>query len=375
MNCWYQHGDSTNPAHWAMAVSPLCQMGQRALAAAAATARHDNSSSSSALLPTFQNLVLHQCASLKDTIPNWSWGRALWEVATSRWMDSGLWHGIDRINFIEHSIASGNGTTTGTTEGEDWVCFEDLYMSPSYGHFGPAIKDSDIWREGLLKAAGVEDPTILDQSQRDPVIPDPNQGHPVIPDQRQADEKSLEHRCREGKLRIQIFQRTPHSRAFANLAEVMTLAQEYTREPVKVVTVGPSTPLSEQASVFSNYDLMISPHGSQLVNMVFSDAKHSAIIEVVPANWEDVFKMNAQRAGFAHYHISTSHDPTGDTALVPSHWNCSQGIAYMERNCPVDKDGVRVCRNPRRNPLIYCDIGVHLDILREDIRAAIKALC
>jgi hypothetical protein len=113
------------------------------------------------------------------------------------------------------------------------------------------------------------------------------------------------------KARILIFQRsaTRSLRKFDNLGEVINLAQSYSTVPVSVVTVNTTTSLADQIRLFNNFDILITPHGSHLVNGIFTvNPGDKAVIEVDPFVFEKVFFSNYyHRLRFGNYVFSSGH--------------------------------------------------------------------
>jgi len=200
----------------------------------------------------------------------------IWEVATSNWLDAGLWQGLDGINLIEYPEEGGKDV---------WTCFEDLYLVPRYGVYYSPPPDYDKWYETLWKVVG----------------------GPF------SQEDTVEERCRGNRLRIHVLQRDPRSRAFTNLENVTALAEEYTSLKVPVASVSASMSVREQARVFSDFDVLITPHGSQLVNLLFT-MRRAAVIEINIVMRDMSWQKNYAPL-HAYYGFSTNHQPSGTPDL------------------------------------------------------------
>ena len=147
-----------------MAVSHLFEVGQRVL--------EEKSTGRGSPAPVFMTLVLHQCASLKRMMRGeWEWGRILWQASTAKWSTAGLWQHPDAVEVIEYPFG----------EAHNWTCFEDLYIYPSYGNFVPGPKDLAQWQNTIHDVIGRSEGVSLGG-------------------------ENLHHRCRDGQLRIVIFQ-------------------------------------------------------------------------------------------------------------------------------------------------------------------------
>ena len=341
LNCWQRGPDDTNPSHWLMKVVKLFEISQMVL-------------QGSLSLPTFRHLAFHQCPSYHHTIQGdnvWPWGKAVWEAATSVWGLAGLWpqgfddDDVDPIDILEIE-----------SDSDKWTCFEDLYLEPDYGSWYPAPKFQAAWRHALLTQTTWGGET--------------------------TSTNSLQDRCRANTLKIHVFQRSSGRgrRAFANLDEVLALARRYTATEVPVVTVDAATFVDEQARVFQDFDVLISSHGSQLANMIFSDSAHTAIVEVLPVIRDTCFHTNAQDAGIASYIVSSGHTPVAENATSPPSPHCLQGQELMDTHCWSTEDvatGHLVWDCPRdwRGKLTGCDTRVNVTLLETHLRKAIADLC
>ena len=329
MNCWHRWATDTNPSHWAMAVSHLFEIGQRVL-----EARNIGAESS---LPEFNTLLLHQCASLKRMmLGEWEWGRVLWQASTARWASAGLWQRPDKAELIEYPIRENE---------HNWTCFENLYLYPSYGRFVPGPTDLVEWQNIISDVIGV-------------------------PRESSKDTGSLEKRCRDGEVRIAIFQRSPPSRAFINLDDVIILAQRLTNATVSVITTNKTIPVGEQARVFSSFDLMISPHGSHLSNMIFASPKHTAIIEVIPVAHNFDWISLGHEMGFVFYNISTLHKPDSDDSTNQKWKDINTYCASSTK-----AKGVWSCREGYSWNFVNKNILVDLTLLYPILVNAVQALC
>ena len=161
MNCWNRYPKDTNPAHWLMKVHKLFELAQVAQEVPFAS------------LETFDSLALHQCASYDRVVRQslWPWGKFIFQVATSNWLDAGLWKGSDRARIIELNLGD-----------RDWSCFEDLVFETQYGNWFPAMPYIFKWQQSLLETVGLPKNITHDEG--------------------------LAQRCRTNRLRIHVFKRT-----------------------------------------------------------------------------------------------------------------------------------------------------------------------
>ena len=87
-----------------------------------------------------------------------------------------------------------------------------------------------------------------------------------------AENKQIRDGLNITRAKIKIFQRTATLmlRKFVNLDEVVKLAQEYTTEPIEVITANATTSVQQQIDMFNGYDVLITAHGSHLANGLFT---------------------------------------------------------------------------------------------------------
>ncbi len=296
-------------------------------------------------LPTFATLALHQCPSLLGMLHNnsWPWGRVVFNAATQEWLEAGLWNSIESTSIRELPQNT-----------HDWVCFDTLFYEVSYGMFVPGPKHHRAWTEALLRA-----------------LP----GTRIASETPAQEFDNIRSRCGKGAIRIQVFQRQGGSslRTFVNLDDVVQLLQNYTSLPVSVVTTDLSTPVEDQARLFRSVDLLVTPHGSHLVNLIFSEPQSTAVVEVVAAMYDRVFEIEAKAMNISSYLTSTGHMPVQSDG--PS--ICNDGQKVMLENCaPSANSSTWHCTDTAiHKQLIHCNLYVNTTILDVEIRNSIDALC
>lgn len=295
-------------------------------------------------LPQFRNLALHQCPLLHPMlaeVSSWTWGRHVFLAATRGWEEIGLWPSVDSMNIQELSL----GQT------DSWTCFEDIFFDMSYGSWLPAPQHQTSWRNALLIGLSPL-PT--------PSNHDSNSGT--------VGTMTLQERCRHGAVRIAILQRRSGSalRRFQNLKEVRSMLGNYTSLPVNVVIADADTSIRDQARFFADgFNLLITPHGSQLANMIFCNPNHTAVIEVLPVVYDPVFETNAKGMGLI-YHTSTGHQALCD--------DCEQLV--KERCLQDPSNEVWACKEfGVRLKLLQSDMIVDLRVLKRDVERTLAALC
>jgi hypothetical protein len=295
-----------------------------------------------ASLTPFDSLAFHQCASYDRVVRQglWPWGKVVFEAATRDWLAAGLWKGPDQVRVVELNFGD-----------PKWTCFEDLVLETQYGNWFPATPYAPKWQHSLLESVGLRD----DNSVAD---------------------VGLAKRCASNRLRIHIFKRTEGRglREFVNLDEVMALAQTFTSLPIEVVTINSTTPVQDQATLFRAFDLLITSHGSQIANIIFTDPERTGIIEVLPVVRDRAFANNARNAGFLSYIVSTGHAPFPEDTDLDS--PCIKGSEHMRQNCWT-KQGTDTweCDFEWSNRLTSCYTLVNITILEKHIKTAMTTLC
>lgn len=327
MNCWDRVPEDTNPAHWLMKIHKLFELAQ------IVQETHPMS------LPPFDAMAFHQCASYDRVVRQdlWPWGKHIFQVGTRDWLHAGLWQGPDQARIIELNRPN-----------QEWTCFEDLVFETQYGTWFPAMPYVSKWRNSLLESLGT--PYIRDEG--------------------------LVERCQTDQLRIHIFQRTEGSslREFVNLEEVIALAQTYTSLAIEVVTINSTTSVQAQASLFRAFDILITSHGSQIANIIFTDPEGTGLIEVLPVLRDRAFANTAQDAGFASYIISTGHTPFPHDANPDS--PCVKGSENMKENCWMEPGtDTWNCDDEWRSRLTSCSTLVNTPILQRHIETTLTKLC
>ncbi len=109
--------------------------------------------------------------------------------------------------------------------------------------------------------------------------------------------------------RIVLYQRDGGSqngkRQFTNLLEIESLVHEYT-EKYEVITVNTGSKLEDIITIFNSFDIAIIPHGSHIVNFLFTVKPHKiAVIEVVGSCQHYALSLWLDHRMF--YHISGGH--------------------------------------------------------------------
>lgn len=90
--------------------------------------------------------------------------------------------------------------------------------------------------------------------------------------------------CKDAARRIVIFQRSSGSslRRFKNIYDVASLAQNYTSGIVQILTLNDNDDVVSQIQVFRHFDILITPYGSHLANLI---EKKNSVIEIDLNSW------------------------------------------------------------------------------------------
>ena len=113
-----------------------------------------------------------------------------------------------------------------------------------------------------------------------------------------------------------------------------------------------------QANVFNSYGLIITPHSSQLANLLFAQ-KNAIVLIIAPFLFEDVYIVLANLCGLRPM-ISIGHSSTGNDFDKPS---CLISKHYNAKNC----------YKTWRQSLGY-DTILNQSIIEHDLKIAIKLL-
>ena len=297
LNCFHQYQKSANPAHWMMKLGPWYEI---ALWKSSFPEQHLGGHKTPPTTP-FDHVYLHQCTSPVET--NWKWGVSIFDITKRR---------SDMSNLTNEMTSY---TTLGYEHNEEaWsrplTCYDDLF----------AVTRQGVWFRGRepLVMFRRDSAELLHEPQDAIINPEPLEldelGYDITPQSLVKLERA--NYCAESsngisRARIKIFERTATTmlRKFLNMDEVIELVQNYTSVPIEIITVNDTTSVVDQIRVFNSFDVLITSHGSQLANGIFTTNPESkAVIEVDPFAFDPVFYNNFNnQLGFAEYMISTGH--------------------------------------------------------------------
>ena len=270
-------------------------------------------------LPPFDNLVFHQCPNPQTTA--WAWAKLVWHISTSNWGSAKLWR--------SESLTTKIWVTSP-------ICIEDAHFDCKYGSWINYRYDFAHWRDIARQQLGEHLP-----------------------------EAGPRCAARTG-LRIRVFERTSGQarRTFTNLEEVVAAAQMFTTLPVSMMSTNETQTVIEQIAQFNSFDILITPHGSHIANILFSPLG-VVIIEVVPMIRDPAFQRNSISMGFSGYIVSTGHRVAPTCAAAPKQVQCT----------PANTTHDVRCTHAISQALTNCDTVVDIPKLDAALIQAVDKLC
>lgn len=162
---------------------------------------------------------------------------------------------------------------------------------------------------------------------------------------------------------VAIFQRTGGLalRRFENLDEMVDKLQAFLDTPIKKITTDENSSIEEQVKLFNSFDLLLTPHGSHLTNMLFT-LRNVTIVEIVACPSDLAFSQNGIILG-VHYIVSPGHQ-------LGTGCNHSMGAKY---ETIADEDIIEGCTQSKLNTK-QCDIIVNLTKISEIVNTVLNDL-
>eukprot|EP00127_Corallochytrium_limacisporum_P004349 Clim_evm32s158 gene=Clim_evmTU32s158 len=174
--------------------------------------------------------------------------------------------------------------------------------------------------------------------------------------------------------RIKLVQRTKSrnsARRFTNLDDVIQLLNRLSSEPVQIVTTNSDMTVEEQAMQFQS-DILVTPHGSQVVNLLWAHPSTVAV-EVGVLIADDVFGKSTENL-IRGYIFSEGHIPVGPrTGEIDK-----QILSVMKNECTNWDErygGNKEVCEPLRVRIRDSDMVVDLDRLEQHILMARDLFC
>lgn len=344
VSCWRKNFDglgSTNPSHYIM--------GHGKLFVAATDA---------SVPRPLSTLIMHQCArfshgTTREGRPVWGWARGVWALIESKAVQMGLWS-PSTVNTIVLGLAWARGKGKGKTypnprglpSGFDHVvCAEKLLVEPGHvaqylGANRPEVVGA--WRAHVrarvpLNGSGPE--TGLESGPGSRTVrrpaqrrrrreseaagrggPDggPGGGPSGAPSGRVR--RTATALCTSA-LRVALWQRessSPRGRHLRNVAQIRGLVARYTTHPMMILTATSDTEFARQVANFHEFDVLITPHGSHLTNMLFASPA-AIFIEVVMMHVDDAPCRNGRAFARSWLMAYGRHLPLRTLGASPRH--------------------------------------------------------
>ena len=300
LHCWRSTGH--NPIHFTF--------GYGALFASMIASR----SSESAI----DHVVLHQCPNphLNELF------RAFWEVMLMEGYEKRL---IDDSTSFHVVSDLSRLVCMEKVTGNEWA-------RPPW--FGASESEWNVWRGHLMRYLQIKFPGLLERAV------------------------SRYHNTNSQK-RIAIFQRKEAAnglRKYVNLLDVLQLVGRYTDE-YEVITTTSETNLTRIIELFNSFDILITPHGSHIANVLFTLRDDVVIIETVgvcmntfPMHWFD------RRL---HYVISSGHRSNENS------------VQQIIDECLNERDAWCLNGDP---PSDSCHDGKAEEVMRSDLIVDVRRL-
>lgn len=336
MNCWRQRVNKTNPAHFAMGYGKLF-----VLASGHYLPHHRPKA--------FDLLLYHQC-----NVPSWPWAQLVDRLILDYAIQAGIIASVNswkeantaRMVLPSHHFPQGVIGRNDLIICADTVFQEPFTISRYFGSNAPHVVSK--WQKFVDAKMNMETPSS-----------------PQIEDSRNQLKETTK-ACIDN-LRVALWRRTEGSalRLLKNEDEIQSLVSEFTKQPISMISANSETSPEEQAKAFRSFDILITPHGSHLANMMFS-TKESVFIEVSAVFYDGAPMMNG-RAFAKQWIHSLGHVPYKNTNLEDKMGLCTERSSGNEPNSSCPKN--------LRYQFIQSDLIVNLTILRRDMRRSAEILC
>jgi len=170
------------------------------------------------------------------------------------------------------------------------------------------------------------------------------------------------------------------------MPEVLATAAKYTTLPIRSLTASGATSATAQMAMFRDFDILITPHGSHLANMIFT-APQALIIEVTATQYDDIFCTNGKvLAGgylqsFGHRPVISKYQKEQRDSSKRYRHALVEDPATLMQQCPVSP-GWRTaeargedCTFAQRLQLVQSDLVVDVKALEGSIEQAVRIRC
>jgi len=335
MNCWRQTESKPNPAHMLMGFGKLF--------VASSGYYHSSSGAATIQQEAFDMLLYHQCA-----LPTWPWAEMVDKLINDYAIKTGTVAAVNSSTMDDARIFVPFDAKNRWLDKNDIViCGETVVQEPfSIAKYfgennGGVVATWQNWIETQL-----------------------NLTKPSWSGSNSLNDSSIKSCARN--LRFAIWRRTEGTalRLLTNEDEIRRLVGEYSDHPLSIVGATSHTPPEDQVSLFRSFDVLITPHGSHLANMVFG-TNRTVFIEVAAVQYDNAPATNG--AAFAgEWILSFGHLPHNNTMLTEKMDGCKDNR---------DKSPEGPCPQTLRLQFIQSNLIVNTTILRGDLERAITVLC
>ena len=267
----------------------LFEGGNRLVHLAIAQRAHKKARGTPLLLPRFRSVIFHQCPN--PYITNWPSGIKLYEEMLFVW---------------KQVITTADAQVVWA---ERFMCSNELWYSNTHSVNVP-WPTGPTWNEYIR--------TRLKVSQH-------------------------ENRLCQVDRKIVVFQRTGGinpTRDFSNRVEVVDILSTFSTRKVEIITTTEKMSLEQQAEVFSDFDIIVSPHGSHLTNLMFSKPG-SLAVEVKTVLHNDDNRRMAESSGMFYIRSMAHHN--GDKQDINSNVDVNTSELAHELDLVLEE----VCKKKR----------------------------
>ena len=344
---------SNSPGHWIFAMSAIFELARKL----------------PTIFPEFDRLALLKCASWQHVLREWEWGQLTLESA----LDPLVQKKLIRSYLYEKSSANISSWPSSAEKHVSYplahifspirdpnfqpppvlLCFESLHVISRWGITSNSTEDVNAFRKTVMKT----------KLKRNPNSPTDLLMNPLIND------ATINDRCQEKSLRVAIYLRPKKlPRNLVNEAEIVDIIRKHTSEVTTKRIWAPS--MDEQLEMYNAFDILISPPGSHLVNLIFTNRTRVAVIEIGLAIRDAFWRENALRIGIDNYYYSMAGSDGDDKCYKEN---------KMDKNCRVQADGQTVIcplgKKQQWHPVGDCSFTLNATVFEKQFVNAIRSLC
>lgn len=341
---------SNSPGHWIFPMSAIFELGRK---------------KPKTIFPQFDRLALMKCPNWQGILHQWEWGQLTLEAALDPLVERGLFlsynHSANASWPLLHMAGAKNiayplphifsSVRHATLTPPLLVCFESLHVISRWGVTSNSTDDVNTFRQSVLKAKMKKN-----KKSRKDIMNSP------------LSDASVSDRCRDKSLRVVLHLRRKGSRTLINDDEIVTAIKKYTNEVSKNYSGAPA--MEEQILLYNSYDILVSPPGSHLVNMIFTNRTRVAVIEIGLAVRDTFWRENSLRIGINNYYYSMAGSD-GDEQCYKEN--------KMDKGCKVQADGQTVIcpllKNELWNAIGDCSFTLNTTVFEAQLKNAIRNIC